>query len=233
MFLLSSHILTLSHRHLYILFTFPVCGASHHHPKKITSCSCSSSPSSPLRLSGIYCRSSLWVSGCAVVSHGIVGCSDQYWLLLFFLRFWLMLGTASPWVGSEFCRLWCCLPGRWLSVDSLCSSWFSILVIWLLLSFIARGRLHNFLISFCLPFPLCSLILLQLSSLLASLVTLLFSMFSTSGLDSVFLCVCLMGFEGCLCSQAWAMLSRWLALILPSSCCFSSSPASLSIGVRN
>ncbi|WZZ52985.1 hypothetical protein YC2023_053092 [Brassica napus] len=40
-----------------------------------------------------------------VVSHGIIGCSDQYWLLLFFLRFWLMLGTASPWVGSEFCRL--------------------------------------------------------------------------------------------------------------------------------
>ncbi|KAF3534469.1 hypothetical protein DY000_02040357 [Brassica cretica] len=43
-------------------------------------CSCSSSPSSPVRLSG-------W--------------SGQYWLLLFFLRFQLMLGTASPWIVSE------------------------------------------------------------------------------------------------------------------------------------
>ncbi|KAF3604224.1 hypothetical protein F2Q69_00035799 [Brassica cretica] len=38
---------------------------------------------------------------CAVVPHGLVGWSGRYWLLLFFLRFQLMLGTASPWIVSE------------------------------------------------------------------------------------------------------------------------------------
>ncbi|KAF2584001.1 hypothetical protein F2Q70_00035948 [Brassica cretica] len=32
-----------------------------------------------------------------------------------------MLGTTSPWVGSEFS----CLPRSWLAADSPCSSWFS------------------------------------------------------------------------------------------------------------
>ena len=36
-----------------------------------------------------------------IISHGVVRCSGQYWMLLFFLRFWLMLGTASPLVGSQ------------------------------------------------------------------------------------------------------------------------------------
>ena len=45
--------------------------------------------------------------------------------LLFFLRFWLMLGAASPWVWTKFSRLWCCLPRRWFAVNSPCSSWFS------------------------------------------------------------------------------------------------------------
>ena len=37
------------------------------------------------------------------------------------------------------------------------------------LTSIARGRLHDLMISFCLPFHICSLISLQLSSLLESL----------------------------------------------------------------
>ena len=45
--------------------------------------------------------------------------------LLFFLRFWLMLEAASPWFGTKFSRLWCCLPRRWFAVNSPCSSWFS------------------------------------------------------------------------------------------------------------
>ena len=47
----------------------------------------------------------LGVSSCAVVSRVILGCSIQYWMLLFFLRFQLMLETISPWVESEFSRL--------------------------------------------------------------------------------------------------------------------------------
>ncbi|WZZ86149.1 hypothetical protein YC2023_114728 [Brassica napus] len=53
----------------------------------------------------------------------------------------------------------------------------------------------------------------------------------TLGLDSVFLCVCLVGLEGCFWSQAWALVSRWLASILIPSGCFSSSHASLGISV--
>ena len=45
--------------------------------------------------------------------------------LLFFLRFWLMLGAASPWIETKFSRLWCCLPHRWFAINSPCSSWFS------------------------------------------------------------------------------------------------------------
>ncbi|KAH0878558.1 hypothetical protein HID58_065952 [Brassica napus] len=65
--------------------------------------------------------------------------------------------------------------------------------------------LHGLMISFCLSFPLCSFISLQSSTVLASLVALLFAMFSTPGLDNVFLCVCSMGLEGCFCSQTWAL----------------------------
>ncbi|KAF2570222.1 hypothetical protein F2Q70_00004675 [Brassica cretica] len=55
-----------------------------------------------------------------------------------------------------------------------------------MLSFIARGQLHSLLILFCLSFPLCFLISLQLSSLLVSLVGLPFTMLTTPGLDNVF-----------------------------------------------
>ena len=98
--------------------------------KKLTSCSCSSSPSSSVRLYGICCKLTLWVPNCMVVSHNVVGFSSQYWLLLFFLRFWLMLRTASSWAGSDFSRLWCCLPRRWFAVNSPCSSWFSRSSFW-------------------------------------------------------------------------------------------------------
>ena len=125
-FLSSADILTFRFHHLCILITFLVCDVSHHHRKKDSPlCSFSFSPSSHVKLSSTCCRSALWVPSCAVVSHGVVACSGQYWLLLFFLRFWLMLGTAFTWVGSNFSRLWCCLPRCWLVVDNSCLSWFS------------------------------------------------------------------------------------------------------------
>ena len=53
------------------------------------------------------------------------------WLaLLFFLRFWFILGDASPWAGSEFTRLWWYLPHRWSAVDSPYSSWLSRSSFW-------------------------------------------------------------------------------------------------------
>ena len=55
-----------------------------------------------------------------------------------------------------------------------------------MLSFVAWGRLHSVLISFCLSFPFCFLIAFQFSSLLASLVALPFAMFATPGLDNLF-----------------------------------------------
>lgn len=66
-----------------------------------------------------------------------------------------------------------------------------------MLSFIVGGQLHGLLISFRLPFPLCSLISLQLSSMFAFLVALPFIMLVTQALNSVFLCVCSVGLEGC------------------------------------
>ena len=66
-----------------------------------------------------------------------------------------------------------------------------------MISFISRGRSHGLLILFRLPFLPCSLISLQLSSLLASLVALLFAMFANPGLDRDFLCVCSVGLDGC------------------------------------
>ncbi|KAF3535261.1 hypothetical protein F2Q69_00019784 [Brassica cretica] len=46
------------------------------------------------------------------------------------LLFWLILGDASPWAGSEFTRLWCYLPHRWSAVDSPYSSWLSRSSFW-------------------------------------------------------------------------------------------------------
>ena len=79
------------------------------------------------------------------------------------------------------------------------------------LSFIAWRRLHGFLVSFFLPFPFCSFISLQLSSLFASLVALPFVIFTPPGLDSVFLLL-----EGCFWSQLrlW-FLGGWVLLSHP------------------
>ncbi|KAF3573407.1 hypothetical protein F2Q69_00061806 [Brassica cretica] len=55
-----------------------------------------------------------------------------------------------------------------------------------MLSSIARGQFHSLLILFCLPFPLCFLISLQLSSLLTYFVALPFAMITTLGLHNVF-----------------------------------------------
>ena len=141
-----------------------------------------------------------------------------------------MLGTTSPWVGSEFSFL----PRSWLPADSPCSSWFSRSEFWwsdFYVLFIARGWLHSLLILCSLFFFLCFLISLQFSSLVAFLVARRFIMFATPGLDSVFFRVCFVGLEDYFLSQTWALVSLWLALILPSLCCFSSFHASLSIGL--
>ena len=147
--------------------TFLVCGASHHHRKKTHIFLLFFLPSSPMRLYGICCRSGLWVFSCSVASHGIVGCSSQYWLLLFFLRFQLMLGTASPWLGQslfvfDFVFLVVGLPSIVSARFGFQDLVFGVLTS--MLSFIARGRLHSLLISFRLSFPLYSRISLQLSS---------------------------------------------------------------------
>jgi len=146
--------------------TFLVCGASHHHRKKTHIFLLLFLPSSPMRLYGICCRLGLWVFSCSVASHGIVGCSSQYWLFLFFLRFQVMLGTASPWLGQslfvfDFVFLFVGLPPIVSSRFGFQYLVFGVLTS--MLSFIARGRLHIFLISLRLPFPLYSCISLQLS----------------------------------------------------------------------
>ena len=121
--------------------------------------------------------------------------------LLFFLRFWLILGAASPWVGTKFSRLWCCLLRRWFSVNSFCLSWFSRSDFWgsnIYAPFHSSRRVPwfvDFVLS--LPFLLCSFISLQLSSLLAFLVAISFTMFPNPSLDSDFLCVCCVGLNGC------------------------------------
>ena len=90
---------------------------------------------------------------------------------------------------------------------------------------------HSLLILCCLYLFLCSLSSLHFSSLVASLVVFHFAMFATPGLDSVFLRVCFVGLEYYFSSQTWALVSLWLASILPPLGYFSSSHASLGIGV--
>ena len=135
---------------------------------RLTYFSCSSLPFSPMRLYGICCRSDFWVFSCSFDSHSIVGCSGQYWLLIFFFRFQLMFGTASPWLGQSLvvCEVVFLVVGLPSIVPSRLS--FQDMVFGDLTS-IARGRLRDWMISFYLPFHLCSLISLHLSSLLASL----------------------------------------------------------------
>lgn len=126
--------------------------------KRLTSVVLFSLPSSHVRLSSIFCRSSLWVLSCVVVSHGVVGCWGQYWLLLFFLRVWLMLGTT--------------FPCRWLAVDSPWSSWFSRSgFCWsnFYVLFHCSRTAPQLVDFFSLPFFVCSLILLYISSLLQGL----------------------------------------------------------------
>ena len=95
------HILTLDRYRLCISLLFWCVVLLTITGKRLTSFFCSSSPSSHVRLYGICCRSGLWVFSCSVDSHGIVGYSSWYWLLLFFLRFQLMLGTAYLWLGQS------------------------------------------------------------------------------------------------------------------------------------
>jgi len=127
--------------------------------KRLTSFSCFSLDSSPVRLYGICCRSDFWVFSCSVDCHGIVGCSSQYWLLIFFFRFQLMLGTVSPWLGQslvvfDVLFLVVGLPSIIFARPGFQDLVFGVLTF--MLSFIARGRLHSLLISFRLSFPLYS-----------------------------------------------------------------------------
>ncbi|KAF2611466.1 hypothetical protein F2Q70_00007522 [Brassica cretica] len=77
-----------------------------------------------------------------------------------------MLGTASPWLGQslfvfDFVFLVVGLPSIVFARFGFQDLVFGALTS--MLSFIARGRLHSFLISPRLPFPLYSCISLQLS----------------------------------------------------------------------
>ena len=199
-FVASPHILTASRHHLYILFIIPVCGASHHHQKN--------THLHALVLSHLLL---LWdylifvvnrVYEFSFVRLFLMLCR-LFWsvlALLFFFRFWLMLGAASPLVGTKFSRLWCSLPVIGLPSIVPAHLGFQDLVfgdLTYMLSFIARGWFHGLLILFRLPFLLCSLVSLQLSLVFASLVALPFAMFANPGLDNDFLCVCSIGLDGC------------------------------------
>ena len=101
-----------------------------------------------------------------------------------------------------------------------------------MLSFIARGQLHNLLIFFVyislsVFSSCCSFIAACISC------TIPFTMLTIPGLDNVFVRVCYMGFEGYFWSQAYSLISWWLVSIIPLSCCFSSSHVSFGIGVRD
>ncbi|KAF3509963.1 hypothetical protein F2Q69_00009426 [Brassica cretica] len=135
-------------------------------------------------------------------------------MLLFFLRFQLMLGTASPWLGQslfvfDFVFLVVGLPSVVSARFGFQDLVFGVLTS--MLSFIARGRLYSFLISLRLSFPLYSCISLQLSSHLWWLS--LFTMFATRDLDNVFVRVC-----GVSLLELWSLLSRalWVFSCMPS-----------------
>ncbi|KAH0883943.1 hypothetical protein HID58_060039 [Brassica napus] len=91
----------------------------------------------------------------------------KHYLALFFLRFQLMLGTVSLWLGQslvvfDVVFIVVGLPSIVYVRLGFQDLFFGVLIY--MLSFIARGRLHSLLISFRLPFPLYSRISLQLSS---------------------------------------------------------------------
>ncbi|KAF2607022.1 hypothetical protein F2Q68_00043365 [Brassica cretica] len=85
---------------------------------------------------------------------------------------------------------------------------------------IARGRLHDLMISFCLA-TLSFMFPHLVAAFIAAcvFVTLSFAMFATPGLDNVLLRVCSVDLEDCFWSQVWAHVSRGLAFVLPHSCC--------------
>ncbi|KAH0917664.1 hypothetical protein HID58_025324, partial [Brassica napus] len=91
--------------------------------------------------------------------------------------------------------------------------------------YLVFGRFHGWLILFRLPFLLYSLISLQLSSLLASLVALPFAMFANPGLDSDFLCMVVSGvklrlwFLGAYLPFSFSQFV-YLVLFLPLVCAF-------------
>ncbi|KAH0873470.1 hypothetical protein HID58_070832, partial [Brassica napus] len=117
-------------------------------------------------------------------------------MMLYAVLIWLMLGTTSPWVGSEFIGLPLIVPAR-LGFQDL---------------FFVRARFHSLLILCSLFFFLCSLISLHFSSLVASLVAHHFTMFAIPGLDSVFLRV--WNIISCLKFELW-FLCGWLPFSLP------------------
>ena len=138
--------------------------------------------------------------------------------LLFFLRFRLMLGTASLWVGSEFSRLWSCFPRRWLTIDSPLSSWFSRYGFWWFDFYSSRtAPWFDYFVLSTLP----SMFPLLIAAFIVACVslTLPFAMFSTPGSDSVLLRVRFVDLEDCFWSQVWALVSRGLASVLPHSGC--------------
>ncbi|KAH0858781.1 hypothetical protein HID58_087042 [Brassica napus] len=78
------------------------------------------------------------------------------------------------------------------------------------LTSIARGRLHDLMISFCLPFQL---------SFNPACVSVTLSLFRHVCHSSVLLRVCSVDLEDCFWSQVWTHVSRGLASFLPQSCC--------------
>ena len=163
----SPHILNLSPHRLCISLHFWCAVLLTITGKRLTFFSCSSCLLHLWDYMVFIADRILWVFSCSVASHGIVGCSSQYWLLLFFLRFQLMLGTASSWLGQSLVVFDVVFLN--VGLPSIVSARFCFQdlifgVLTSMLSFIARGRLHSLLISFRLPFPFYSCISLQLSS---------------------------------------------------------------------
>ncbi|KAH0892699.1 hypothetical protein HID58_055128, partial [Brassica napus] len=81
------------------------------------------------------------------------------------------------------------------------------------LTSIARGRLHDLMISYVLSSRCSFQPCLRLCDSLS------FAMFATLSLDSVLLRVCSVDLEDCFWSQVWTHVSRGLASFLPHSCC--------------
>ncbi|KAF3601658.1 hypothetical protein F2Q69_00037510 [Brassica cretica] len=125
----------------------------------------------PLKFSGKQKKRLLWLQEIAgniiVTSNSAAELRKEMLNVGERKRFQLMLGTASPWLGQslfvfDFVFLVVGLPSIVSARFGFQDLVFGVLTS--MLSFIARGRLHSFLISLRLPFPLYSCISLQLSS---------------------------------------------------------------------